>query len=340
MRFLKLICPLIATARAACDEYYWRPKSGDIVQKAADALGVDIRTFLKWNPDLKNPDEIHTKDVFTVSPTGPLRDAVWTTQGCTHFLYLGTTIASVHGTSVATGDSRSSLRSDEVSTKLQRHWDSSTSTDQTRASLHQGSQITSTPTTSISSSDSPTSVVDGSSTTWTTTIRSLLTSETASPSTTSNPLCEGPKEDPQLFCNPVNDGSFFTDGSVLKKIARKFCSDVGGRLLPTDGFRLDHVDDPHQPHTQHEVVVEIFRECDSPEDRRVPASQDCEAVFYRNFEECGCNGGTAGATVLNGCLGLRNHPLHKTQPPKLAAYEVRGKSYVRKYVFKAVDPPA
>jgi hypothetical protein len=70
------------SVRAACDATLWQPKSGDTVQKTADALRVDVDTFKHWNPQFENVDNIHTKQKFTVvyksartAPCGQLKDA-------------------------------------------------------------------------------------------------------------------------------------------------------------------------------------------------------------------------------------------------------------------------
>jgi hypothetical protein len=319
MRLIGTVFAFFASARAACDATLWQPKSGDTVQKAADVLGVDVDTFKHWNPQLEDVDNIHTKQTFTVSYTSALDGAVWTTKGCNRYLHLGGTPSSGYETSVASPTSVAGGSSTGAKTTLDTSTIHSPTSRSTQPSPRQSEDSTprDSMTATTTAGTTPTTATTANTPTTTATTFSLADRPTKDASPTTNLVCGGSRDGPPLLCNPENDGTFFTNPDMLEKLVDGACKEHGRRFLSPGDVITYRMDDPDKSATQYEFMAYVVDQGDYH--RRMPEDEDCRVPLRGNFWDC-CNGGTGGATKVDGIV-MQYHPLHQGKPPK-DAYKI------------------
>ena len=302
MRVVGIICALLTTVRATCEDSCWVPEPGEIVQDAADALGVDLDTFERWNPDLKNPDRIFPEDEYKVSSVGPLHNAVWLTTGSTRFLSLRKTSASGYETSEGWAE-RSSPTSAERGRTLKTTFTTSPTAASEQTLANSPSQFSATLQTS--SPNIVSSTLEAANSHTTTTPGSV---EDPKPSPPYGGLVDGLP----LLCNAKNDGRFAMDGTELQKLRFDFCTKYGGKVIPREGFTLERAD-PNREFTVYNMWAAPLPGCDSPH-IFVPPFENCEDRFHQLLDECKENEGTGGVWIFN-CAAWGYQPLHKRSRP-------------------------
>ena len=337
MRTIGFFCTLFTTVCAVCKgRTCWVPGDGDIILDAADALGVDLETFKKWNPEHPNLDNIHTTDIFAVSSVGPLKDAVWMTSDGTRFLSLVATSDPGYETSVGTGGRRS-LRLTEAPTTRKTTFTATPTLDSVESSSP--TQVSSTARTLSPSVKSSTSVPSRStSVTEEESTAIYHTSTTSAESVKPTPPCGGVVNGLPLLCNARNDGKYFTNEDNLESFIKDFCREFGGQEYVRAWFS-DARPDPEKSSITYSLWAAPLPGCKATRLQAMPSEEDCKGRLHDTIKRCGCNGGTGGVIVdEESCMAMHYAPTRKDSAP--AGFNAAwGLDYVHDFVEGRLQGP-